>query len=213
VSPCPLRNWGTIRPGRMSVSFSGNLPARMRRRKTAARRALESISVAPWVASGVGRSMFPSPPKPRAQPTQEGRNQESSNWYQHLWLRPQPATSTFEEESSHDDGSPDPHVGNKGSQHDEDCSHYPLDHERKRIRECGLVACLQSVWKNVGGLRSKRTEQTKYRCPALSQCVRVRNYFYWQARLPVGPERWLWHRVRTRRPRELQGSGTQRPPC
>ena len=159
MSSCPLRNWGTIRPGRMSVSFSGNLPARMRRRKTAARRALESISVAPWVASGVGRSMFPSPPKPRAQPTQEGRNQESSNWYQHLWLRPQPATSTFEEESSHDDGSPDPHVGNKGSQHDEDCSHYPLDHERKRIRECGLVACLQSVWKNVGGLRSKRTEQ------------------------------------------------------
>ena len=103
--------------------------------------------------------MLPAPPKPRTQPTQEGSNKESSYGYQHLWLRPQPTTFTFNGESSQDEGNPDPHVGNKGSQHDEDSSHYPPDHEKKRIRECGLVACLQAVWKDLGPIAVRKTEK------------------------------------------------------
>ena len=81
--------------------------------------------------------MFPAPPKPRTQPTQEGSNKESSYGYQHLWLRPQPTTFTFNGtftlngESSHDEGNPDPHEGKKAAQHDEDCSHYPPKHETR----------------------------------------------------------------------------------
>jgi hypothetical protein len=76
-------------------------------------------------------TMFPLPPKVHTQPTQEGSYQESSYGDQHLWLGLQPATSTLKEQSSHGNGSPNPHVGEQCTHHDEDCSHYPSDHERR----------------------------------------------------------------------------------
>ncbi len=104
---------------------------------------------------------FPASPKPRTKPIQEGSNKESSYGYQHLWLRPQPTTFTFNGtftlngESSQDEGNPDPHVGKKGSQHDEDCSHYPPKHETRVSGDT-----LKGFG---GGLAFKRTEQMEYR--------------------------------------------------
>jgi hypothetical protein len=74
---------------------------------------------------------LPFASKPHTQPTKEASNQESSYGDQHLWLKPKPATFTFKDQSSHGNGSPYPHVGKKGSQHYEDCRHYPSDHDTK----------------------------------------------------------------------------------
>jgi hypothetical protein len=109
----------------------------MRHDRRVAKSLLESISAGPLTL------MFPAPPKPRPQPTQEGSNKESRYGYQHLWFRPEPTTFTFDGtftfngEASHDEGNPDPHVGKIGRQHDEDCSHNPLEHERNRIGNAG----------------------------------------------------------------------------
>jgi len=74
---------------------------------------------------------FPLPPKVHTEPTQKGSNQDSSYGDQHLWLRAQPVTSTINDQPSHRNGDQNPHACNKGTQHHEDCSDYPSDHESR----------------------------------------------------------------------------------
>ena len=105
-----------------------------------------------------------APPKPRTQPTHEGSNQESSYGYQHLWLRPQPTTSSVNEEFSHGDGNPHSHVGKIGRQHNEDCSHYPADHETNvyGMRASCLPPCLEDL--GLGGEGGLSRSQKAYSC-------------------------------------------------
>ena len=117
---------------------------------------------------------FPAPPKPRTQPTQEGSNNESSYGDQHLWFRPEPTLSTAKEQFSHGDGNPDPHVGKVGRQHDEECSHYPADHETSIFRNAGQLLSSNVSLEGPGGLAgqgagpgARRPPSREAACPSL----------------------------------------------